>query len=82
MTTWKDIVVYIARHGASTPSQVAEDLGCSREHARVLLERCRQFKTLRYAGRDGRARLYEITSYGARRMRAGFRKLGEWEVMG
>jgi predicted ArsR family transcriptional regulator len=82
MTTWKDILLHISRYGASTPAQVSEALGCSPQHARVLLERCRGYKTLRYAGKEGPSRLYELTEYGRRRVRLRFKRIGEWEVMG
>jgi predicted ArsR family transcriptional regulator len=79
MVGWKDILTVLGR-GSASVAEVGNVLNCSDEHARVLLERCRMMGTVRIAKGGGPPKRYELTDYGRRRVKAGFRRLGKWKV--
>jgi predicted ArsR family transcriptional regulator len=80
MTGWKEVLTLLSSHRGLSAAAAADALGVSTAHVRVLLERCRQMGTVRYADASERPRVYVLTSYGRRRVAAGFKRLGKWKV--
>lgn len=80
MTGWKDVLTLLATRGGMTPVDAGVALGAKTDHVRVLLERCRVMGTVRFEDASARPRVYVLTDYGRRRVKAKFKRIGEWEV--